>query len=60
MWLDEAEIRLGDSLIEKIRQGIDSVDYVVALISDKSVSSQWVSKELDIAMNQEIEGRRVK
>ena len=60
VWLDEAEIRLGDSLIEKIRYGIDSVDYVIALISDKSVSSKWVSRELDIAMNQEIEGRRVK
>ena len=27
VWLEEAEIKLGDSLIEKIRQGIDSVDY---------------------------------
>jgi HEAT repeat protein len=60
VWLDEAEIRLGDSLVEKIRAGIDSVDYVVALISKNSVASEWVSKELDIAMNQEIEGRRVK
>lgn len=60
VWLDDAEIKLGDSLVEKIRAGIDSVDYVVALISKSSVASEWVSKELDIAMNQEIEGRRVK
>lgn len=60
VWLDEAEIKLGDSLVEKIREGIDSVDYVVALLSDRSVASEWVSKELDIAMNQEIAGRRVK
>ncbi len=60
VWLDEAEIKLGDSLIEKIRQAIDSVDYVIALISERSVQSQWVTRELDIAMNQEIEGRRVK
>jgi hypothetical protein len=60
VWLDDAEIKLGDSLVEKIRAGIDSVDYVVALISKNSVASEWVSKELDIAMNQEIEGRRVK
>ncbi len=28
VWLDEAEIKLGDSLIQKIRAGIDTVDYV--------------------------------
>jgi hypothetical protein len=60
VWLDEAEIKLGDSLISKIRVGIDSVDYVIALISERSASSEWVSKELDIAMNQEIEGRSLK
>jgi hypothetical protein len=60
VWLDEAEIKLGDSLVAKIREGIDSVDYVIALLSDKSVSSEWVTKELDIAMNQEIAGRKVK
>ena len=60
VWLDEAEIKIGDSLEEKIRQGIDNVDYVIALLSNKSVSSEWVKKELDVAMNQEIAGRRVK
>ena len=60
VWLDDAEIKLGDSLVEKIRAGIDSVDYVIALLSKNSVSSEWVSKELDVAMNQEIAGRRVK
>jgi hypothetical protein len=60
VWLDEAEIKLGDSLIEKIREGIDSVDYVIALLSKNSVSSPWVTKELDIAMNQEIGGKTVK
>lgn len=60
VWLDEAEIKIGDSLVEKIRQRIDGIDYVIALLSNKSVSSEWVKKELDVAMNQEIAGRRVK
>jgi hypothetical protein len=60
VWLDGAEIKLGDSLIEKIRAGIDSVDYVLALLSKQAVASEWVKRELDIAMNQEIEGKRVK
>src|SRR3712207_1171437 len=60
VWLDEAEIKIGDSLIEKIRDGIDRVDYVIALISSESVKSPWVQQELDIAMNQQIAGKRVK
>jgi hypothetical protein len=59
-WLDEAEIKIGDSLIGKIREGIDSVDYVAAILSPDSVSSPWVQREIDVAMNQEILGRRVK
>lgn len=59
VWVDEAEIKIGDSLIEKIREGIDSVDYVAALLSKTSVESEWVKKELDIASNREIEEKRV-
>lgn len=58
-WIDESEIKVGDSLIAKIRTGIDNVDYIIALISKYSVESEWVLKELDIAMNKEIEGKRV-
>jgi len=60
VWIDEAEIQIGDSLIEKIREGIDSVDYVGVIISRHSVKSEWVKREVDIAMNQEIKGKRVK
>ena len=60
VWIDEAEIRIGDSLIEKIREGIDAVEFVAAVLSPVSVKAPWVLRELDVAMNQEIEGRRVK
>lgn len=59
-WLDEAEIKVGESLIEKIRAGIDMVDFVAVVLSPDSVSSAWVQREVDVAMNQEILGRRVK
>jgi hypothetical protein len=60
VWFDEAELRFGDSLIEKLRTAIDSVDILLALISKNSVDSEWVKKEIEIAMNQEIANRRVK
>ena len=60
VWIDEAELNIGDSLIEKIRRGIDSMDFLAVLLSRASVASEWVKKEVDIAMNQEIKNRRVK
>lgn len=59
VWLDEAELRVGDSLIESLRSALDEVQYVVAIISQHSVRSQWVKRELDIAMNHEITSRRL-
>lgn len=59
VWIDEAEINIGDSLIEKIREGLDQVDFVAAILSNASIASQWVTRELDIASNREIEEKRV-
>lgn len=59
-WLDEAEIKVGESLIERIRGGIDSVEFVAVIISPDSVKSAWVRKEVEIAMNLEILGRKIK
>ncbi|WNG13620.1 toll/interleukin-1 receptor domain-containing protein [Cystobacter fuscus] len=59
VWIDEAEINIGDSLIGKIRAGLDQVDYVAAILSATSVKSTWVEKELEIASNREIDEKRV-
>ena len=32
VWFDEAEIKVGDSLINKIREGIDSMDFVLVVL----------------------------
>lgn len=59
-WIDEAEIKVGESLIEKIRNGLDAVDYVLVILSPAAVASRWVQREVDVAMNQEIAGTRLK
>jgi formylglycine-generating enzyme required for sulfatase activity len=60
VWLDEAEILIGDSLIEKIGTGIEAAAFVGAVLSNTSVGSSWVKKELEIALNEEIDGKRRK
>lgn len=59
VWIDEAEINVGDSLIEMIREGLDRVEFVAAILSRVSIKSEWVQRELDIASNREIDERRV-
>lgn len=59
VWIDEAEINIGDSLIGKIRDGLDTVDYVAVVLSEASIGSKWVQKEIEIASNREIEEKRV-
>ena len=59
-WLDEAEILPGDSLIEKIAAGIFEMDYLLCFISEDSIKSSWVTKEISLALTREIEGRRVR
>jgi hypothetical protein len=60
VWVDDAEMLVGDELIPKIRQAIDEMDYLGVVLSPDSVASEWVKREVDVAMNQEIAGRRVK
>lgn len=58
VWIDEAEINIGDSLIGKIRDGLDSVDYVAVILSQASIKSEWVQKELEIASNRELKEKK--
>ena len=59
-WVDEAEIRVGDSLIMKIESAIKDFTYLGVILSPDSVKSQWVRKEVNMALTQEIEGTQVK
>lgn len=59
-WFDEAELSPGDSLIQKIEAAIDSVDYLVVLLSRASIASPWVQKELRSVLVEEIAGGRIR
>jgi len=59
VWIDEAEMRIGDSLIGKIEEAIDQVDCLGVVLSPDSVSSEWVLKEVRIALHTEFAGKRL-
>jgi hypothetical protein len=54
VWIDDAEIKVGDSLIEKIETGLIKSDYLGVVLSPNSVASNWVRTELRAVLNQEI------
>lgn len=60
VWLDEAEILVGDSILEKIQDGISRSDYLGIVLSPRSVESIWVKKEVEAALTLEIDSGRVR
>lgn len=54
VWIDEAEIHVGETLMEKIEAGIVGSKYLVVVLSNNSINSPWCAKELDIAIGHQI------
>ena len=54
-WLDELEMQVGDSLMERIQEGINDARYFIVVLSPHSIDSRWVRKELGTAFALEIE-----
>lgn len=60
VWIDEAEIKIGDSLIRKISSGIYEMDYLGVVLTPDSVQSHWVQEELEQALHIQISEAYVK
>ncbi len=50
-WYDEAEIIWGDSITEKVNQGLRISRYVIVILSPSFVSKNWPERELNAALN---------
>jgi TIR domain-containing protein len=55
VWLGEWEILVGDSITQRIQQGLEEVDYVAVLLTKHSVESGWVEKEWQTKIGVEAE-----
>lgn len=51
VWFDRIELRPGDSLLDKIGKGVAESDVFLVLISLHSVYSDWVQKEIRVALD---------
>ncbi len=59
VWLDEAELNVGDSILSCLSKAIYDVDFVLVVISKASIKSSWVKEELEIAMTRQIAGKKL-
>lgn len=50
-WYDQAEIAWGDSITQKVNDGLKISKYVVVILSEAFVSKNWTQRELNAALN---------
>jgi len=56
-WYSEWEIKSGDSIREKIDQGLEKCQFFILVLSKGTVSRPWVQIELDAAINRKTSGK---
>jgi len=59
-WLDEAEIKWGDSITKKVNEGLSKSPFVVVVLSQAFLSKNWPERELNAALNIEASSGEVK
>lgn len=59
VWIDDWAISAGDSILQKINQGIHTASWLIVLISPESIASPWVQRELGAGIMMELERREV-
>lgn len=54
-WIDQAEIDVGDIILEKITEGIEQATHFILFWSKSSAQSNWVKLELHMAFIRYVE-----
>jgi hypothetical protein len=60
VWYDEAEIKWGDSVTQKVNQGLKISRFVIVVLSASFVKKNWPQRELNAALNIEASTGEVK
>lgn len=60
VWIDAREIRVGDSIVGAINDGLTGVDYVVLCYSLHGVESPWMVREWASTVASQLRDRKVR
>ena len=59
-WYDKREIFVGDSIVEKVNSGLESSDFLIAVLSPRSVSKPWVVREMSSSLMRQLGDRGIR
>lgn len=59
VWLDKWEMKPGDSLLDKIQDGITESSFLLVVLSNNSIKSEWCKKELNSGLMRELNEKKV-
>jgi TIR domain len=60
VWLDQWEIKVGDSIVQKISDGLSTASHLAILLSRHSITKPWVTKELSSALMRQLSDRSIR
>jgi len=60
VWLDEWEINVGDSIVERINEGLSGATHMLLLLSATSVQKPWVRREFSSALMRQLSSHSVR
>ena len=55
IFVDDWEIKVGDSIVRKIDEAAQNADFFIIVLSKYSIKQEWVQKEIDIAFTRLIQ-----
>jgi len=58
-WYDKREIFVGDSIVEKVNDGLKSCDFLIAVLSRRSVIKPWVVHEMSSTLMRQLNDKGV-
>ena len=50
VWFDEWEIEVGDSLRQRMEEGLGAMTHLLVVLTPTSISKPWVARELDVGI----------
>jgi hypothetical protein len=60
VWLDAWELSIGDSIVEKINDGLEGATYLVLCYSESGVNAPWMGREWMSALARQLNGAGVR
>jgi len=57
VWIDQEQIRPGESIPRAVSRGIEQAEYVLVVLSSTSVKANWLQAELDAAWMKKLSGK---